>query len=1063
MEVSMRKEKRVKGKRLLAVIVASALVLGAVPAGAPRAVLAAEEGQAGGEADQVPDGVQVSGTLVTSGTNFKGTTLDLRGTGITGIGERAFSGNKNLVKVYLPSTLESIGGAAFKENDALSEVVFEEDSKLASIGYEAFYQCDSLTTFYLPDSVKSIGSQAFYWCNSLSSFVIGENSQLETIASSAFAHHGGGQPMTGKICFPSTLRSIAKSAFYGGAKKLSVVEFKNKDTELEGCGLGCETMVFLSEPGGKVEQYARDNGYLFNRPSSSFAVKTSDGKPLEFFYGDLINSAVLELEGVTATAKFITEPDKDSTVNLSDCLLSGFDTKMVGEQNIRFAYSELSASIPIAVYYDMSTATVSRINAQTYTGGEIKPEFTVTMKAGETMTLREGTDYTVKWENNVNKGTATVTLTGKGRYKGTKHFTFEIEEQSIGSAMQVNLASETLTWTGKALEPAVSVFLGSRELDPETDYTVEYTNNVGPGTAYATVTCKGNYSGSSTKQFQIVRDIGEDMDVTIREADSLIYTGYELEPEVVVMLDGKLLSAYTDYTVEYKNSIMPGENSASVIITGTGLYTGKREIKFTILPKQVEDLLDVILDKESMPYTGEPQMPKVKVKMGDYEWIYLKEGTDYTLTYADNTEVGTVSVTVTCKGIYAGQAKKNFTITPLDISKDAVVSLEKEEFEYTGEEFKPAEEVTIGEKKLVSGTDYTVEYKNNIQPGSAEVEVTGKGNYSGTVVKSFEIYRDFSDGVKLSFVENELEFTGAAVVPVFTVTWEKMVLVPEKDYDVSYKNNINVGTATVTVTGKGEYRGKAEAEFTITKRDIVDEMDCILAYDEIEATGGELKPGVTVRLGNKTLIEDHDYTVEYADNIEPGTATVTVTAKGNYEGTAVLNFTIKKAAAVTPGPSETEKPEEKPDVTETEKPGGATDPSQPGHVTPGTPSASSSPSGPSSPSDDDDADDGEDDEDDAFSGGKAGKVKNLKAKNDKKKSVTLTWAKVPKAKSYQVQYSTSKKFKGKKTKVAGKAKITLKGMKKKKTYYFKVRACTNVNGKKVYGAWSAVKKVKIRK
>lgn len=1062
MEVSMRKEKRVKGKRLLAVIVASALVLGAVPAGAPRAVLAAEEGQAGREADQVPDGVIINGTVVGKSENFNDTVLDLSKTNVTSISENAFYGKKNLTEVILPSTLKSIGSGAFNNCSALRKVTFAEGSTLQTIGSTAFSSA-AFTSFSLPKTVESIDSYAFQWCSSLTNFTIEEDSKLVSIGERAFT---GCSALTGRIKFPNCLNSIGDSAF-GSCDKLKIAEFKNENTTLgnyvfhESNTLD-NNVVFYGEPGGSVEKYARDNGFRFNRFASSFTVTSPGTEPLEFFYGNTIDAATLKLEGVTASAEFITDPDRQGDVKLSDCLISGFNTREVGEQNINFAYSDLSASIPIAVYYDMSTATVSRINAQTYTGGEIKPEFTVTMKAGETMTLREGTDYTVKWENNVNKGTATVTLTGKGSYKGTKSFTFEIREQSIGSAMQVNLASETLTWTGKALEPAVSVFLGSRELDPETDYTVEYTNNVGPGTAYVTVTCKGNYSGSSTKEFQIIRDIGEDMDVTIREADSLIYTGYELEPEVVVMLDGKLLSAY-DYTVEYKNNIMPGENSASVIITGTGLYTGKREIKFTILPKQVEDLLDVILDKESMPYTGEPQMPKVKVKMGDYEWIYLKEGTDYTLTYADNTEVGTASVTVTCKGIYAGQVKKNFTITPLDISTDAVVSLEKEEFEYTGEEFKPAEEVTIGEKKLVPGTDYTVEYKNNIQPGSAEVEVTGKGNYSGTVVKSFEIYRDFSDGVKLSFVEDELEFTGAAVVPVFTVTWEKMVLVPEKDYDVSYKNNINVGTATVTVTGKGKYRGKAEAEFTITKRDIVDEMDCILAYDEIEATGGELKPGVTVRLGNKTLIEDHDYTVEYADNIEPGTATVTVTAKGNYEGTAVLNFTIKKAAAVTPGPSETEKPEEKPDVTETEKPGGATDPSQPGNVTPGTPSASSSPSGPSSPSDDDDADDGEDDEDDAFSGGKAGKVKNLKAKNDKKKSVTLTWAKVPKAKSYQVQYSTSKKFKGKKTKVAGKAKITLKGMKKKKTYYFKVRACTNVNGKKVYGAWSAVKKVKIKK
>lgn len=97
---------------------------------------------------------------------------------------------------------------------------------------------------------------------------------------------------------------------------------------------------------------------------------------------------------------------------------------------------------------------------------------------------------------------------------------------------------------------------------------------------------------------------------------------------------------------------------------------------------------------------------------------------------------------------------------------------------------------------------------------------------------------------------------------------------------------------------------------------------------------------------------------------------------------------------------------------------------------------------------------------------KPAKVKSLKAKNVKKKKVKLTWKKVSEAKGYQVQYSLKKKFPSKNTKkkTTTKRTLTIKKLKKKKTYYFRVRAYKRkASGSKVYGAWSKVVKVKIRR
>ena len=86
-----------------------------------------------------------------------------------------------------------------------------------------------------------------------------------------------------------------------------------------------------------------------------------------------------------------------------------------------------------------------------------------------------------------------------------------------------------------------------------------------------------------------------------------------------------------------------------------------------------------------------------------------------------------------------------------------------------------------------------------------------------------------------------------------------------------------------------------------------------------------------------------------------------------------------------------------------------------------------------------------------------------KVKKSKTCKVTLSWKKVTGAKGYQIQYALNKKFKKKKNIQTKKTKYTIKKLKKKKTYYIRVRAYKMNGKKKVYGKWSTVKKVKIKK
>lgn len=84
-------------------------------------------------------------------------------------------------------------------------------------------------------------------------------------------------------------------------------------------------------------------------------------------------------------------------------------------------------------------------------------------------------------------------------------------------------------------------------------------------------------------------------------------------------------------------------------------------------------------------------------------------------------------------------------------------------------------------------------------------------------------------------------------------------------------------------------------------------------------------------------------------------------------------------------------------------------------------------------------------------------------RNKAKNSIEAKWKKLTGVKGYQICYSTSKNWKGKKQKLVSKNKVVIKKLKKKKTYYFRVRAYRLEGAKKVYGAWSKIRKIKIRK
>ena len=214
---------------------------------------------------------------------------------------------------------------------------------------------------------------------------------------------------------------------------------------------------------------------------------------------------------------------------------------------------------------------------------------------------------------------------------------------------------------------------------------------------------------------------------------------------------------------------------------------------------------------------------------------------------------------------------------------------EIEQQTYTGNPIEPKLSLEYGGRKLVEGEDYVASYANNTNVGEASVSLTGKGKYAGTAHTTFEIVGMNVDKLSISNVGQQM-YTGKAVKPMPTVSLGEKKLKEGTDYELTYNNNIGVGTATVTVTGKGNYIGSSTADFKITPAELT--TASIAAIADQGYTGSAIKPAPTVKLGGATLKSGTDYTLSYKSNTKVGTATVTVSGKGNYAGTKSATFRI---------------------------------------------------------------------------------------------------------------------------------------------------------------------------
>ena len=482
-----------------------------------------------------------------------------------------------------------------------------------------------------------------------------------------------------------------------------------------------------------------------------------------------------------------------------------------------------------------------------YTGQQIQPkgiavedtDLPVTSDANDpqrrTVKLINGTDYDLSYTNNVAAGKASIIVTGKGNYTGSRVAYFNILSSDVdgnntwdGSSEGTgsitngsttiaasdiilgydNSAYDCMMYNGYERIPTVTINgISSNE------FIITASNNIRPGIATLTITGKGNnFTGTIIKNYKIKANLASYG--TIATIADQVYTGYQITPHVTLTCGGNLLNQGSDYMVTYLNNTNVGKATVMATATNDSYYIGSVTGSFNI--SNTAGGMEITGYGCAYTYTGYPITPDIVVTMNGR---VLTRGTDYTVSYSNNTNVGTATMTVTGIGSFSGTKTITYLIEAKNIENCLTTAVTN--YQYTGSTYTPNVTVTDSStgKTLVAGTDYTITYSNNTNPGTASITVTALSkNYTGSKVIPFKITSAAVSGLRTSTIKNNS----------IKLAWTA------QDYADGYQI-CNSSNRVVATTSKNSYTVKGLTSCTTYKfkvRSYVENADGSVSYGD---------------------------------------------------------------------------------------------------------------------------------------------------------------------------------------------------------------------------------------
>lgn len=547
----------------------------------------------------------------------------------------------------------------------------------------------------------------------------------------------------------------------------------------------------------------------------------------------------------------------------------------------------------------------------TYTGKEITFDDAISVH-DEGVLLKQNTDYTVSYDQNTAVGTNTgsVTITGMGNYTGSVTKNFEITpvdasdltaslDRTFGyyGDSNTNNATVTVTHGSHTVDSSEITLTVTRQ-----DSTIESGDVVQEGLKLTFnkagiykihVEVSGTHKGAFDLTYTLLpQDVAsDDFQVTTNPVDRVwTYDGENHAFGVTVTSGGNSLQKDVDFTLRYtylpyvgsqeENEYDPESTEFTeagiytVIVKGTGNYTGHAELVALIQPRDLSDAdIAAAFTQTGLVYNGEAQEPGVTLTYNGTAITQLKDTEYYGNTNAGEAQALSAA-SEDCNN-FTGARVDAFTIEKKSL-KDSTITAkaDPEEYYYTGYPVTPAVTVTDSGRNvgLSIGADYTVS-SDAVGPGKVTATVTGTGNYKDTVTVEFTILPTGAEPVEtldLTVTPSEWTWNNGQMKAAISVTFNGKEL-NDADYELTVSKDGETpktvtkaeavellsapGKYTITATGVGAYNGSTDTE-TVTIQKIQPEVT-------VTATPNSLSGGgkVTLTLKGENLpafAEDKD-------------------------------------------------------------------------------------------------------------------------------------------------------------------------------------------------------------
>lgn len=515
-----------------------------------------------------------------------------------------------------------------------------------------------------------------------------------------------------------------------------------------------------------------------------------------------------------------------------------------------------------------------------YTGNQLKPG--ITLCYGDYEDFRLDVDYSLDWGENINvvydannqpANSGTIIITSlSGNIYGNLTVEFTILPRDLSSVATITLSTNSMVYTGSALMPTVEVFDNglSRALILTQEYTITNTDNILPGTVTISAQGKGNFAGIISAEFIIVhrtfnQDSGLDF-AWVDDISNIVYNHAKHEPNfsaTYVHEDiSALLEANVDYSYDFKFNKDVSTNTQKATLTITGI-NGYEGSYIATFEIKAYNIQNLLEGKKLSPrkYDGTSKQEIVYAQLASF-MVYLDES----------------------------------------LVKDT---------DYTVDMVRTSGEVVAGE-----------EY---IDIGSFSLTITGVGNYTGTVVLTFNIVSKEIDNIILVidgaqyYNSAQLEYRGYAYT-LGIIARATLEEVAESAYMVEYFNAndeeiqptqlelLNAGTIKVKVTGINNFMGECVSEIVILPKNLTDDdieianfAEHVNYYYGVEREQANMMLYFNTQNNTRLLLEPGvDYEVKYYNNSYAGRALMQIVGKGNYNQYERLSrtFIIDKILSV---------------------------------------------------------------------------------------------------------------------------------------------------------------------